>query len=130
MLKKVLYGCAIAALTISCNEKFDDWATPQGYEPEEAPEVELTTSDNEKSINLGEVEADTIQLMSVGLDMPEGYVLDSYVAKLYAKGESEDDSTQVLIADVPVTDDGRVASQTHFCNYTVWRPIFLLHGSS
>ena len=125
MLKKVLYGCAIAALTISCNEKFDDWATPQGYEPEEAPEVELTTSDNEKSINLGEVEADTIQLMSVGLDMPEGYVLDSYVAKLYAKGESEDDSTQVLIADVPVTDDGRVAIadlQSIVGNYYGLRP--------
>ena len=125
MLKRVLYGCAIAALTISCNEKFDDWATPQGYEPEEAPEVELTTSDNEKSINLGEVEADTIQLMSVGLDMPEGYVLDSYVAKLYAKGESEDDSTQVLIADVPVTDDGRVAIadlQSIVGNYYGLRP--------
>lgn len=110
MYKKLLYGCAIAALTISCNEDFDNWSSPQSNEPEEAVEVLLSSSLGAVEVNLAEVASDSIQVVTPEIAAPDGYVFDSLVGKL-AKITTDESGEETIEAtyDVDIASNGFVA---------------------
>jgi hypothetical protein len=110
MFKKLLYGCALAALTISCNEDFDNWSSPQSNEPEEAVEVVLTSTIDAVEVNLAEVTDDQVKVIDPMVSVPDGFALDSYVGKLM-KCSTDDSGAQIVEAsyDVDVTTDGCVS---------------------
>ncbi|MBP5478199.1 MAG: DUF5115 domain-containing protein, partial [Bacteroidaceae bacterium] len=75
MLKKLLYGCALMAFVSSCDENFDDWAAPQGFEPEESQLIQINVTPAE-DVDIATAK-DTIDLFSFGTDAPDSYSVDS-----------------------------------------------------
>lgn len=104
-MKKILYTLVAGALLVSCNEDFDNWADPQGFEAEEAVNVaiDVTSPATTQIINLAEATADTIQLINTTFTMPSGYELDHYVVTM-------SDAEASKTVEIDVANDGSVAT--------------------
>ena len=63
------------AFVSSCDENFDDWAAPQGFEPEESQLIQINVTPAE-DVDIATAK-DTIDLFSFGTDAPDSYSVDS-----------------------------------------------------
>lgn len=99
MNKTVLYALLLACVTLyGCKGEYDDWADPQGFEPEEAIGVSLSAT-AAAAIQMAEVETETVALFTPAATLPEGASVVSYHVTL--------DETKVLEAD----HSGRVSTE-------------------
>ena len=100
------------ALLAGCNENFDDWAAPQGFDQVPVSEaVQVTVAPAAAAINISDVaDGDSIQLFTSSLNMPAGYELAYYKATLVdvALVDGGDD-VRTTIAEIPVSNQGKVA---------------------
>lgn len=110
MFKKLLYFSAALVLTAACDEDFDDWASPQSNEQEEIQTVAATSNIDALTFDLNEVEDDSLLVVDMAYDMPEGYEFSEFVGKIIVS--VTDDSGDVVASDeysVPVSASGKVA---------------------
>lgn len=87
-MKKLLYAVFVTALFASCNESFDDWASPQGFELEEAESYSLSVTPA-AAIDLASVTTETVNLFTPSLEIPESAVLSSFSVSLTRPAEGE-----------------------------------------
>lgn len=105
MNKTLIYGLLLTCVTLyGCKGDYDDWATPQGFEPEEAVGISLSAT-AAAAIHMAEVETETVSLFTPNATMPEGATVVSYSVTLDGKKELEADlnghvSTEELITAV------------------------------
>jgi len=98
------------ALLASCNEDFDDWAQPQGFEPVESKLVQLSATAGAESYDLAAIEEENVQLFIPSLQMPAGFLLQSYTAKLVNRVTAGDGTVSEEGATaIPVTNEGQAA---------------------
>lgn len=101
MNKKLVYGLAIIAGLVSCNDDYTDWASPQSNSENEAVEkFTLTVQPAVSSIDFATETAESIQLFSTNLQSGQ---TDAYNVAFSAENVTE---TVVLTA----ASDGTVAS--------------------
>lgn len=101
MIKKLVYGFAIIAGLVSCNDDYTDWASPQNNAAKDAVEkFELTVQPSVSSIDFATETAENIQLFTTNLQ--EGQT-NEYTLTFSAEDKTE---TAVLTATV----EGKVTS--------------------
>lgn len=101
MIKKLVYGFAIIAGLVSCNDDYTDWASPQSNAAKDAVEkFTLTVQQSVSSIDFVTETAENIQLFTTNLQ--EGQT-NEYTLTFSAEDKTE---TAVLKA----TAEGKVAS--------------------
>lgn len=107
MKKLSLYIVAgLTALTaVSCDEDFSNWAEPQSFGQEQAVTIPgYTSSYVGGTIDLGEIEADSVQLFTLSsATLPEGYSLGGI--RVVAAAADDATTTYTLQSD----EQGRVA---------------------
>lgn len=99
MIKKTLYCLSLALLATSCNEDFDDWTLPQGYDQEETADINFAITAGDP-VDVATAE-DVLTLYTFSSSMPEGFIFDHVTSVI----EGEDKTY-----DVPVTIDGTTVS--------------------
>ncbi|MDH6342001.1 hypothetical protein M2480_000664 [Parabacteroides sp. PFB2-12] len=105
MNKTLLYGLLLTCVTFfGCKGEYDDWADPQGFEPEEAVGVSLSAS-AAAAINMAEIDSETVSLFTPSATIPEGASVVSYSVTLDGKKKLNADlsgrvSTEELISAV------------------------------
>ena len=126
MLKKLLY-CSVALLLFAaCNEDFDDWADPQSSEQEEALNVVASAEVESVTLDLNNIEEDSVQVVSLNFDMPYDYQLIQYVAKVvFYETNEAGEAVPAASFDLPVSNTGKVATadlQNIYTSYYGKRP--------
>lgn len=106
-MKKLLYAIFATALLTGCDESFDDWASPQGFEPEEAESYALSVAPA-SAIDMASVTTETINLFTPSLTVPEGAVLDSFYVTLTRPAENE---TPAVTYEVNADNSGNVNTE-------------------
>ncbi|MDD4515524.1 DUF5115 domain-containing protein [Massilibacteroides sp.] len=92
MKKNIIYSLFFTALVLSgCKGDYDDWAAPQGFDAEEPVDMSLTAT-SVSSINMADVESETIALFSATADIPSGAEVTAYKAMI--------DGTKELAVDM------------------------------
>ena len=87
MKKNLIYSCFLSLIVLcSCKGDYDDWADPQGFDAEEAVGMSLTATPV-SSINLADVETETVPLFSASADIPSGATVTAY--KVVIDGSKE-----------------------------------------
>lgn len=110
MFKKLFYCGAVLALLASCNEDFDDWASPQANEQEEMQTVSASSNIDNLTFDLNSVEDDSLQVVDLTIDAPEGFHLSHYVAQVLCTAEAEEGEEPTLSSyDIAVSNSGKVA---------------------
>ena len=72
MKKSFIYGIVLTtALFSGCKGDYDDWAAPQGFDPEEAKNISVNITPA-GAIDMENVATETIQLFTSSVDAPEG----------------------------------------------------------
>ncbi len=109
-MKKIFLALMAGALFASCNEDFDDWAQPQGFEPEESQLVKFSATAGAESYDLAAIEEENIQLFNPSLQMPAGFTLQSYTAKLVNRvTDGEGTVSEEGATAIAVTNEGQAA---------------------
>lgn len=116
-MKKLLYLTAAAMLMASCNEDFDDWASPQTNEQGEQLTVIASSNIESLEFDLNEVEEDSLQVVDLSYQTADGYQvsypLNKYVAKIAISeqeiSEEEEATPSVSYFDIPVSNTGKIA---------------------
>ncbi|MBR1465194.1 MAG: DUF5115 domain-containing protein [Bacteroidaceae bacterium] len=110
MFKKLIFCSAALALFASCNEDFDDWASPQTNEQEEMQTVSASSNIDNLTFDLNSVEDDSLQVVDLTIDAPDGYLLSQYVAQILFSVEGEEGEEPSLSSyDIAVSNSGKVA---------------------
>lgn len=78
MKKSFIYGIVLTtALFSGCKGDYDDWAAPQGFDPEEAKNINVNITPA-GAIDMENVTTETIQLFTASIDAPEGMEVTAY----------------------------------------------------
>lgn len=89
MKKSLLYGIILTtALMSSCKGDYDDWAAPQGYEPDEAKNVTVTAV-AVPAIDMNNVSEESVQMFTATVDAPEGMEVVAYKMEIAKDGETK-----------------------------------------
>lgn len=80
-MKKLIYGFAIIAGLISCNDDYTDWASPQHADSKTPIEVTLTVS-APSAIDVASITEDSTIVFVADLNAPEGSSTTEYSLKL------------------------------------------------
>lgn len=108
MKKIAIYAsCLLAALISSCSDDYTDWAAPQGFDEEEARNINVTIS-SVSAIEMENVATETVQLFSASVDAPEGMEITAYEAVLAKAGESGAAQEKITL---PANASGTVSTQ-------------------
>ena len=99
MLKKILFGFAMAASLAACTDDYTDWAAPQANAPEEAKNVTFAAAEA-AAIHMADVTTDSVVVFTPTLAAEAG---SSVSYQLNISNEAKDQSVR-LMAD----DQGRV----------------------
>ena len=72
MRKSFIYGIVLTTAFLSgCKGDYDDWAAPQGFDAEEAKNINVNITPA-AGIEMENVTTETIQLFTASVDAPEG----------------------------------------------------------
>ncbi len=98
MKKIALYALLLATgLFAGCSDSYDDWADPQGYDPEDSELIYMDVV-AAGAINMADVDGETVNLFTPAISLPEGAVVTGYKVTL--------DGTVTLDAD----EEGNVSA--------------------
>lgn len=103
MKKTFLYMTILTtALLSSCKGDYDDWASPQGYDAEEAQNVTFTVNPT-TDIDLANTKEDSIAVFTSTIDKPDAMAITAYTVSL------QDTTETKQVVKIPANIDGKVS---------------------